>query len=107
MIHQPAFDIPNFERVTTEKLTHYYAVGQRAMNELQRRHDAKTLTPHYKTAEAAWHANDIDPTTFPPTPLTVEVVNNFYAKCDAICEHGYPNATTPGCVPASNILSSF
>jgi hypothetical protein len=105
MIHQPVFDIPNFERVTTERLTHYYAVCQRAMNELQRRYDASTLTPHYKAAERAWNADpDNNPTVFPPKPLTVQVVNSFYTKCDAIRDSAAPNTTAtsewvnPSCI---------
>jgi len=64
-----------------------------AMNELQRRYDTRTLTPHYKTAERAWNADpDNNPTVFPQKSLTVQAVNTFYAKCDAICD-AVPNTT--------------
>ena len=103
MIPQPTFNIPNFEHVTTEKLTHYYAVAQRAMNELQRRYNAKALSLHYKAAEAAWHVNpNNNLTTFPPNTLTVEVVNRFYAKCDTICDTASPSTRTSECQASKN-----
>jgi hypothetical protein len=99
-MHQPIFDIPNFERVTTEKLAKYYIVAQQIMYEMQRRHNITYLTPIYENAEREWKADPINnPVTFPPNPvLTVEVVNKFYQRCDAICDEASPKETTPKCV---------
>jgi hypothetical protein len=100
MPHQPVFDIPNFERVTTDKLAYYYIVAQRIMYEMQRRYNVTTLTPFYEDAEREWKADPINnPVTFPPNPLTVEVVERFYQRCDAICSHASPTESTPKCVP--------
>jgi predicted metal-dependent hydrolase len=68
MDHQPVFDIPNFERVTTDKLAHYYIVCQSAMYEMQRRHNTTHLTSLHETAEREWKADPINinnPDTFP------------------------------------------
>jgi len=54
-------------------------------DELQWWYNPKTPSRRYKTAVAAWHAKNNNPTTFPPSPLTVEVVNNFWAKWDGTC----------------------
>jgi hypothetical protein len=104
MPHQPVFDIPNFERVTTDKLAYYYIVAQESMYEIQRRHNTAVLTPIYENAEREWNADPINnPTAFPPYPLTAEVVERFYQKCDAICGPSSLNDSTPQCVPPSNI----
>ena len=69
-----------------------------------------TLTPLYENAEREWKADPINnPTAFPEYPLTSEVVNGFYQRCDAICDNSsLVNDNTPNCVPLSNILvSSF
>jgi hypothetical protein len=106
--HQPVFDIPNFDRVTTDKLAHYYIVCQSVMFELQRRHNITALTPLYENAERKWNADPINnPIEFPPNPLTPEVVKRFYQKCDAICDNtSVTKDDTPKCVPPSNILVS-
>jgi len=106
IMHQPVFDIPNFERVTTDKLAYYLIMAQESMYETQRRHTRTSLTPLYEDAEREWKANLNNPTTIPPNPLTVEVVEKFYQKCDAICSLKSPKNTTPQCVPPSNILVS-
>jgi hypothetical protein len=92
MTHQPIFDIPNFERVTSDKLADYYILAQRIMYEMQRRHTHTTLTPFYENAEREWKADPINnPTTLPQNRvLTVEVVNKFYQRCDAICDQRIP-----------------
>ena len=42
-----------------------------------------TLTPLYENAEREWKADPINnPTAFPEYPLTSEVVNRFYQRCD-------------------------
>ena len=47
-----------------------------------------TLTPLYENAEREWKADPINnPTAFPEYPLTSEVVNRFYQRCDAICDN--------------------
>ena len=104
MIHQPIFDIPNFERVTTDKLAHYFIVCQSAMYEMQRRHNTTALTPLYENAEREWKADPIEnPTTFPEYPHTEEVVERFYQRCDGICDNSSMysslNDSTPKCVP--------
>ena len=106
-IHQPVFDIPNFDRVTTVKLAHYFIVCQTAMYEIQRRHNNTTLTPLYDKVEREWKADPINnPTEFPPNPLTAEVVKKFYQKCDAICDNSSIKDDTLKCIPPSNILVS-
>ena len=106
-IHQPVFDIPNFDRVTTDKLAHYFIVCQTAMYEIQRRHNNTTLTPLYEKVEREWNADPINnPKDFPPNPLTAEVVKKFYQKCDAICDNSSIKDDTLKCIPPSNILVS-
>jgi hypothetical protein len=107
MPHQPVFDVPNFDSITIDKLAYYYIVAQRTMYKIQRRLNIEALTPLYEVAEREWKADPINnPTTFPPNPLTVEVVKRFYRKCDAICSSISLEDSTPKCVPPPNILVS-
>ena len=98
MIHQPVFDIRNFECLATEKLTHYYVICQGAMNELQRRHNPEALAPYYETARDTWGADPSNPKKFPPNPLTEKVVKDFYAICDTSCDSASSKTSKPECV---------
>lgn len=102
MTLQPVFNISYFERVTTQKLTHYYAVAQ--MN-----YSGDTTPELSPSWDRRLNADPNNLTTFPPNTLTEKVVNDFYAICDTICDrcdHASPNTRISEFPPLSNILLS-
>ena len=94
------YDLPDFERSTTEKLTYYMIVSQKCLNKLGPRHRRDDLTQKWETARANWSSNPSNPSGFPAEKLTVQVVNDFYAKCDSICAMEPESNDVDECAPA-------
>ncbi|KAF8909776.1 hypothetical protein CPB84DRAFT_1743799 [Gymnopilus junonius] len=90
-------NIPDFEKKTLEKLTHYYVVGYKCHLKLQPWYaeNKAGLAQVWKARERDWHANHENPSTFPQETLTLKVVNDYYAKCDALCDRE-PSTDNPG-----------
>jgi len=82
------FHIPNFEEVTTDRAANYcFLVMQDYMDIVRDRCKSSTavVDQHYKEAHRQWHENPENPSNWPPYPITLAKVNDFYAKCDRIC----------------------
>ena len=100
------FDIPNFEEVTTDRAANYYFLMQDYMDIVRDQCKSSTAVAdrHYKEAHRQWHENPENPSNWPTFPITLAKVNDFYAKCDRICnsqpfslvEYVFSSASKPG-----------
>ncbi|KAF8909777.1 hypothetical protein CPB84DRAFT_1842996 [Gymnopilus junonius] len=82
------FDIPDFEKKTTEKMANYYIVGYRCQLKLmpQYAENRERMAQIWKAREQAWQSDPEKPSNFPKETLSLQMVNDYYAKCDAFCD---------------------
>jgi hypothetical protein len=84
-ITAPAYDEPNFSKITTEKLTHYKVIWQKCADHLKKElHDEIPMNLASNDALKKWESTDHP--VLPPPPYTIENVHAFYESCDKICD---------------------
>ena len=87
-ITAPAYDEPNFSKITTEKLTHYKVIWQKCADILKEelQYDVAAMQQVCNDALEKWESAGCDNLVFPLRPFTIENVHAFYESCDKICD---------------------